>query len=548
MKRLELFLALLLVAALVSACVAPVPGSIESPAPAAVEEAPVAPTEAPPSAEPSVIRFPLGGDPSSLEPALVSELYAGWISENLHATLLMYDDNNELVPYLAESYELSDDGLTYTFHLRGDIKFHNGRAIVANDFKSNWERYLDPMIAAQTGGDYLSGIVGAGALLDGTADTLEGMTVLDDQTFTVTTERPDPGFLQRLASPLMAAVPPEAVVDGQPEWVDNPVGAGPFKFVEWKVNQRIVLEAWDDFFLGRPTVDRIEYYIVPDAATALAQYEAGELDVVDVTYSDLARVRQDPTLSEELNSWTRARLVFYCPSMDKVDAFKDKRVRQALNYALNRDSIIENLLFDALQPAKGFVPPSMPEYNPDLQGYGYDPEKARELLAEAGYPEGQGFPSLKLNSTADLSTELEAVAAQWNENLGIPIEVEIVERGELFSGWFAHATWDVFRWGWSADFPSAEIWLHQLLSTGVSGNCSGYSNPEFDAIVDEARTTLDDAKRAALWQQAEEIAMEDAPMIPFGYDQYHYLVKPNVEGFQANYHGPIWFKNIAVGK
>jgi ABC-type transport system substrate-binding protein len=503
-------------------------------------------TATPEPTAPSVVRFPLGGDPSSLEPALALELYTGWIAENLHASLLKYNEDSELVPHVAERYQVADDGLTYTFYLRQDATFHNGRAIVAEDIKKNWERYLDPNLAAQVGPDYLSAVVGAQEMLDGNATELAGFEIIDDHTFAVTTVQPDPGFLLRLGSPLMAIVPPEAVVEGQPEWVDEPVGAGPFKFVEWRTNEKIVLEAWDGFFLGRPSLDRIEYYVVPDRATALAQYEAGELDITEVTYADLERVKADPVLGEELNSWTRARMIFYCPSMDKIEAFRDKRVRQAFNLALDRNQIIERLLFNAYTPAVGYIPPSIPEFNPDLQPYEYDPERAQELLAEAGYPNGEGFPALKVTSTGDLSTELEAFAAQMNQNLGVQMEVQVVERGELFSGWFEHGVWDVFRWGWSADFPSAEVWLHQLLYTDQSGNCSGFSNPEYDAIVDQARSTLDEAERRALWRQAEEMAMEEAPMIPFGYDQYFFLVKPYVKGFTSNYHGPIWLQNVQV--
>jgi oligopeptide transport system substrate-binding protein len=508
-----------------------------------VEVTKVVPAE---PAVPSVIRFPLGGDPSTLEPALALELYTGWIAENLHASLLKYNENSELVPHVAERYEVSDDGLTYTFYLRDDAKFHNGRSIVAQDIKANWERYLDPNVASQVGPDYLGAVVGAADIVEGNATELSGFEIIDDLTFRVTTEQPDPGFLLRLASPLMAIVPPEAVVEGEPGWVDEPVGAGPFRFVEWRTNEKITLEAWDDFFLGRPSVDRIEYLVVPDAATAMAQYEAGELDIVGVTYSDLERIKSDPVLSDELHSWTRARMIFFCPSMDKVEAFQDKRVRQAFNLALDRQTIIEDLLFNAYTPAVGYVPPSIPEFNPDLEPYAYDPERARELMAEAGYPDGEGFPALKVTSTGDLSTELEAFAALLNQNLGVDIEVEVVERGELFDGWFEHGVWDIFRWGWSADFPSAEVWLHQLLYTDQSGNCSGFANPEYDAIVDQARTTLDEAERTALWRQAEEMAMEEAPMIPFGYDQYFYLVKPNITGFTANYHGPTWFMNVEV--
>jgi oligopeptide transport system substrate-binding protein len=553
MKRSGLLISLVMVASVLAACTAPTPGAVsQTPASGKLSTAAAAVTTTPLTAatpaptKPTMLRFPLAGDPTSLEPALGPELYTGWIAENLHARLLRYDENNQIVPYLAERYEVSPDSRIFTFYLRKDIKFQNGRSIVASDFKKSWERYLDPALASATGVEYLGSLVGAHDIISGTTKELRGFEIIDDHTFKVTTTEPDPGLIQRVASPFLSVVPAEAVVEGKPEWKDKPIGAGPYKFVEWKTNEKIVLEAWDGFFLGRPSVDRIEYRIVPDNATVLAQYDAGELDAANVTYSDLKRIEADPQQSKELHAWTRARLIFFCPSMDKVAAFKDKRVRQAFNYALNKKDIIDKLLFNAYAVATGYVPPSIPEYNPKLKGYEYDPDKARALLAEAGYPNGQGFPKLKVTSTGDLSTELEAFASQMKQNLGVNIEVETVERGKLFDGWFAHGTWDIFRWGWTADYPSAEVWLYQMLYTGVEANCSGYSNPQFDAVVDKARVALDPKERTALWQQAEEMAMEDAPMIPFGYDQYFYLVKPYVQGFSCNYAGPMWFKNVTI--
>jgi len=418
-------------------------------------------TATPEPKEPTVFRVPITSDPEgTLEPGLVLALLTGWISENLHAGLLRYDENTQLVPYLAERYEVSDDGLTGT---------------------------------------------------------------------TVTW-----------------IVPPEAVVEGQPAWKDKPVGAGPFKFVEWKTNEKVVLEAWDDFFLGRPTVDRIEYYVVPDSATALAQYEAGEMDIAAVDGPDLRYVNEDPKLSKELKFWTRAQLIYVGLNMHTVDVFKDPRVRQAFNYALDKEAIIEQILFNAYEPATGLVPRGIPEYDPNLKGYEYDPVKARQLLADAGYPDGQGFPTLQITGYTAYSTRCEAVAAQINENLGLNIEVNVVERGEMISGLWDRETWDIFFFGWTADFPSAEVWTHQLLHSGLSSNFFGYDNPEFDAIVDQARITFDEAERIALWQQAEEIAMEEAAMIPFGYSQYIYLVKPYVKGYGCNLNGPLWYKDVVI--
>jgi ABC-type oligopeptide transport system substrate-binding subunit len=204
-----------------------------------------------------VLRFPITSDPASLEPGLVKELYAGQIALNLHAGLFTYGADTAVVPYLVKEYEVSDDQTVYTFHLYENATWHNGRPIVAEDFVKGWERYLDPEVGSQAAGEPFFDIVGAEALWNGEADTLTGAVALDEHTLQVTLVAPSLTVRQNLAVPITWVVPAESVVEGSPQWVDKPVGAGPFKFVEWQPNVKIVLEANDDFFLGRPEVDEI---------------------------------------------------------------------------------------------------------------------------------------------------------------------------------------------------------------------------------------------------------------------------------------------------
>ena len=173
--------------------------------------------------------------------------------------------------------------------------------------------------------------------------------------------------------------------------------------------------------------------------------------------------------------------------------------------------------FNAVKPANGIVPIGISEHNANAKGYTYDPAKAKQLLAEAGFPDGKGFPGFQLTTSSTDSTVAEAAAAQWKQNLGVDVKVNIVERGEAVKGLWDHNTWQAFFWGWTADFPDAEIWTHQLLHSGLGSNFFNYNNPAFDKIVDEARSTVDDAKRIALWQQAEQIALDEAAMIPHCY-------------------------------
>jgi oligopeptide transport system substrate-binding protein len=490
----------------------------------------------------AVLRYPITSDPATFEPGLAKELLTAEVALNLHVGLFTYDAETRVVPYLVRSYDVSDDGLTYTFHLHEGATWHNDRPIVAQDFKLGWERYLDASLGAQTAGDPWRLVVGGPAMFAGEADELSGVEALGDHTLEVTLTSPNPRFLEELAVPSMWVVPQEAVVPGEPRWVDTPVGGGPFRFVSARPGSLIVLEANDDFFLGRPSIDRIEYHIVPDPSTALAQYEAGELDVVPVPPAALARVTDDPRLGAEIQYFTRAQLQYVGMNQSQFEPFRDARVREAFFHAIDRDTIAERVQNGAWANATGLVPPNIPQHDPDLAARPYDPERARALLAEAGYPGGQGFPRLEIASLS--ATVGEAIAAMLGANLGITVEVIQPERGDFISGLWSHDRWTLFAFGWTADTPSAAVWTYEMLYCGLDSNFSTYCNEEVDRAIDLARSTVDPEASTAAWREAERWAMEDAALIPLGYARFIYLVRPGIEGFAANLFGPVTFADV----
>ena len=240
-------------------------------------------------------------DPKTLEPGLFSELITGYVANDMHAQLLRFDDKNQPAPYIAKSWALSSDGLTYTFTLRDDVKFQNGRKVVADDFVFTFTRDLDPNVKAAIGPIDFSNVKGAKDYIAGKAKSVEGFQAPDATTFKIVLTQPDPVMPLRLASPFTAVIPKEAVVEGKPNWVGKPIGAGAFRYVDWQTNVKIVLEANPDYFLGKPKIDRLEYVVVPDATTAIAQYQKGELDIIGVSGGQLAQVNNDATLTKELN-------------------------------------------------------------------------------------------------------------------------------------------------------------------------------------------------------------------------------------------------------
>lgn len=516
-------------------------------APAAPTAAPtVAPTKAP--AAPTVLRVRYTRDPKSLEPGLFTELVTGWICTDLHAGLLRFNEKNEVSPYIAKSWTISPDGLTYTFTLRDDVKFHNGRKVVASDFVYTFNRDLNPKVTAAAGAANLSKVKGAADVLAGKAATAEGFSAPDDATFKIVLAQPDPALILRLATVFMSVIPKEAVIEGEAKWKDKPVGAGAFRFVEWQPNVKVVLESNPDYFLGAPKVNRVEHLTVPDATTALAQYQKGELDVLSVSGGQLDQIGKDATLSKELGEYPRAQLTYFGFNEKKVPAFKDKLVRQAFIYALDRKTLVEKVQRNDRFLATGYVPTGMPDGPVGEQAYPYDPAKAKDLLAKAGYPGGKGFPKIEFVSTADESSLLEAAVNMLKTNLGIDVSVRIGESGDVLAGMWAHDKWDMWSWGWSADRPSAEVWLYELLYSKLDSNFASYNNPEYDKLVDAAQKETDAAKRAAAWQAVEKMAYDEAPYIPFGFTKFLYLVKPSVKNFKVGLLGPAGFAAVEVVK
>ena len=490
----------------------------------------------------TALRFAISEDPRSMEPGLSVLMQDSQIALNLHVGLFTYDRYSALKPYLVREWSLSDDHLTYTFVLHDGWKWHNGRGVTAGDFKEGWERYLNPKLGAW-GASYLNSIVGAQEMLSGTVATLKGVEAPAPNTMKVTLTHPDPLFLLRLGATPTWVAPPEAVVKGEPKWTDNPQGGGPFRFVQWQPHSRIVLEANQSFAGVTPALARVEFLIVPDATTALNMYRSGELDITPVAVSELRGIRQDSVLGRELQFWPRAQLIFIGLNEWKVPAFKDSRVRQAFDRAIERRVICEQVLFDAWAPATQVVPIAVPGHDDQLAIL-YDPERARALMAEAGYSNGQGFPTVQIVvSGSTEATAAEAVAAQLKQNLGVKIDVHQVESGDFYSG-LREQRFDAFLTGWTADYMSAEQWLYRLLHRKSSTNFVGYSNANYEAIVDKALHAETEDAQTPLWREANRIATNDAALIPLAYGRFAYLVKPNVSGFAANAFGPLGFEGV----
>jgi oligopeptide transport system substrate-binding protein len=435
------------------------------------------------------------------------------------------------VPELAESWDISTDGTVYTFHLRTDAKFHDGRLVVAQDVIYSWERAADPATQSDTVLTYLGDIVGVAEMHAGTADHISGLKALDDHTLQVTIDAAKPYFLFKLTMPVAFVLDKKNVESGS-EWYRTPNGTGPYKLTRWDSFQLMVYDANQDFYLGPPSIPQIVVELYSGIDIRL--YESGEIDMAGVSSSDVARVLDpaDP-LHAALYSGVSLCTDYVVFDVTKPP-FDDVKVRQAFTMAFDRQKYIDVINNGVGILAKGPYPPALPGYNLDLQGLPYDPGQARQLLAESKYGGPQGLPPIiftdaGIGNTAGASAA--AMAQMWQQNLGVTITIENLDPDKYYDLLNSGQHGQLFSGGWCADYPDPENFADVLFHGGAEQNTGHYSNPALDAILDQARTEKDVTKRIQLYQQAEEIIVQDAPALFIMHGVSYELVRPDVKGF-----------------
>lgn len=486
------------------------------------------------AADEQVLRV-LGQDPPTLDPQLSGDSASAEYIVEIFSGLVTFDQDLKPVPDLAEWWQISEDGRVYTFHLRKDARFHDGKPVRAQDFKYSFERACDPATASFTADTYLGDIVGCRDKLAYAADEVQGVEVVDDHTLRITIDQPRVYFLSKLSFPVSFVLDQENVEGGGDTWTDQPNGTGPFKLAEIQWGERIVLERNDDYYREpKPQLERIEFELA--GGSAMVRYEQGELDMIQVGMNDIERVT-DPNnpLNQELRQ-VESLGVFYIEFNMNQPPFDDVKVRQAFNHALDRARII-NVVYKKTRPvAWGIVPPSMPNYdNPDLKPLEFDPDLAQELIAESKYGDVSEFPDITfqvLGAGGATGRVIEAIVASYKDNLGVDIEVQQTDWATFLADlnrpdntnqmWGGEA-------GWIADYPDPHNFLDVLFRCGSNQNHSHYCNPEVDKMLDEAAREQDNAKRERIYRQVEQIIVDEAPWVPLFFEVEYWLVKPYVK-------------------
>jgi peptide/nickel transport system substrate-binding protein/oligopeptide transport system substrate-binding protein len=495
-------------------------------------------TESRPPAD-GCYRLPLTDNPVTLDPALFTDVNSEGVARRIFNNLVKLDAKLQPAPDLAESWKISDDGLTYTFALRKGVRFHNGREMVADDVRFSFERLLRPETASQRAW-VVEPIAGARELRDGKAQSLAGLETPDACTVVLRLKEAfSPALmLNLLAMGNAAIVPREEVADrGGEKFGRRPVGTGPFRFVSWRDHDAIILARNDQYFGGPAKLAGMRFRIIKESLVAWQEYLAGGLEHCAVPEGFLKEAQSGP-LKGELRSTDTLSTQYLGIAMSHRPWGANVHLRRALNYAVDRKFLCEKLLGGESAPAKGVLPPETPGAEPALPGYSYDLDRAKSELSQAGYGPGlepvARLPEMTLyfNSRPPGAQVAQAVQADF-QRIGVRVRLRALDLAALLEA-TDHEEPDLFRLIWAADFPDAESFLRIFHSglAGSAGNRARYSNPQVDDLLDRSRRELQPEKRAALLREAEKIIVEDAPWVFLSHGRTNLLVKPYVRGLE----------------
>ena len=478
----------------------------------------------------------LYSDPPTMDPHLTTDNISGGLVNEIFGGLVTLGLDLKVVPDLAERWDVSDDGRVYTFHLRKDAKFHDGKPVTAEDVRWSLERVADPNTLSPVAEQYLSDIVGVSAKLAGQESSISGLQVVDQHTIRITIDEPKSYFLAKLTYPTAFILDQKNVEGDGDEWLRQPNGTGPFKLAEYEIGEVLRLVRNEYYHLGPPNLDEVEFILA--GGNAMIMYENDEIHLTGVGLADLERVL-DPSepLNAELKAAPSSFGVSYIGLNVDMPPLDDPLFRQALSMAIDRDTIAVAVLDGLRIPATTIIPPGFPSYSTDVQGYGYDPERALEVLKLSKYGNDlDNLPRITLSISgsfgADVPLDLEVILQSWQEVLGVEVEIQQTEWATFLQDLQARR-YHMFTLGWSADYADPENFLDILFHSGSENNHTNYSSPQVDDLLEQARVEPDQETRFELYNRIEQMILDDAPwVLLWNTGETYALVKPEVKGYE----------------
>ncbi len=483
--------------------------------------------------------------PLTLDPAIVGDSTSYGYVLQIFSGLVKLDDSLEPVPDIASGWQISSDGLTYTFELRHDVAFQDGRKVTADDFKYSWERACDPDTGSQTASIYLGDIQGVAEMLNGSAQSLSGVQVTGDYTLAVTLTSASSSFLAKMSYPTSFVVDKYQVEENY-YWWDSPNGTGPFSLDVWIEGSYLVLERNPLYYGDKAKLNSVIYNML--AGIPMDLYEAGEIDVADVSLTYYDRVT-DPSGSFYSQLVITPELSLTYLGFDVTKApFDDPAIRLAFAMAVNKEKLATLMFRDVVAPAGGILPPGMPGYNEALESVSYDVEGALALIAASKYGSADALPKIVVTDSGyggAVSSDLAAIVYDWEQAFGIEIEIRQLDP-YLFTYSLKEEKDNIYYWGWSADYAHPQNFLEILFATGTTYNTGEYSNAQFDALLAQAAAETDEAASLALYRQAEQILINDAACIPLWTGQNMLLVQSYVKGYSMNALGQVALNKVYI--
>ena len=493
---------------------------------------------------------------SSLDPAAARNFENIWAVNQLFNGLVQMDDSLIVQPCIAKAWEISTDGLVYTFHLRTDVCFHDcplfpdskGRKVTAEDFSHSFFRLFDAKVSSAA--SLISNIDRS------SKSGNRGFVAPNDSTFLIYLQKPFTPFLGILTMKYFSVIPHEIVEHYGEDFRSHPIGTGPFKLKMWEEGSRLIFVKNENYFEKEgdaqlPYLDAVSISFIKDKETAFLEFLKNNLDMVsgvdalnkeevltkngdlNPKYADKFLLQSQPFLKTDYLGF----LVDEKIDIVKDSPFKVKEVRQAINYGFDRNKMVKFLRGNLGNPASaGFVPPGLPSFlTYKIKGYGYDPDKARALLAQGGYPGGIGLPSIVLHTTEQYLDLCEFIQSQLSE-VGIVIKIN-VDKAAVLSEAVASSELNFFRKSWIGDYPDAENFLSLFYSKNFSPigfNYTHFKNDKYDALFEKAQAELNDTLRYSYYSQMDQIIMEEAPIVPIYYDQMVRLIQKSISGLSPN--------------